>query len=276
MNRLCGSLGNDPPEVCQQPLAVLEGFLRFLGFVLEGHLQTFVDVAGHLEAFADNGGVELDLREDRRVGMEEHLGAAAAGRTGLLRWPKGISLLESLLPLGPVASDCGNELFRQRVDDAGADAVQTAGRLVTAVVELPTGVQDRKNHLKRTLLTGGMPINRNTPPIVLDGDRRTVLVKGHPDGRGMTIHRLVYRVVQDFPHKVVESGGADTANIHTWTPPNGLQTLENRDVFCGVRHQNRQIVPKRRRKYEGRVPGTSIAPQPLGIKRPRRVEQNLT
>ena len=71
-----------------------------------------------------------------RVGTEEHRRPGAARRPELLQAADGLALLEAHLPLGAVAADRGDELLRQRVDDAGADAVETAGRLVVARVEL--------------------------------------------------------------------------------------------------------------------------------------------
>ena len=57
---------------------------------------------------------------------------AAARRADLLERADRLPLLEPHLPLRAVAPDGGDELLRQRVDDAGADAVQAAGGLVVA------------------------------------------------------------------------------------------------------------------------------------------------
>src|SRR5262245_29651399 len=50
----------------------------------------------------------------------------------------------------------------------------------------------------------------------------------------MAVHRLVDGVVENFPDEVVKPGRANTADIHARTLANGLETLENGDVFRGV------------------------------------------
>src|SRR5262245_35632746 len=50
----------------------------------------------------------------------------------------------------------------------------------------------------------------------------------------MAVHRLVDRVVENLPDEVVKPGGAHAADIHTRPLANGLETLEDGDVFGGV------------------------------------------
>ena len=89
-------------------------------------------------------GVELDLA-GRSVGSgrKKTVVPRAARRAELLERADRLPLLEPLLPLRAVALDRRDQLLRQRVDDAGADAVQAAGGLVAAVLELAAGVQRR-------------------------------------------------------------------------------------------------------------------------------------
>ena len=59
---------------------------------------------------------------------------------------------------------------------------------------------------------------------------------------GVAVHRLVHRVVEDFPHQVVQAGAADAADVHAGALADGLEPLENGDVFgCVVR--TLRIVP---------------------------------
>ncbi len=115
--------------------------------------------------------------KDGRVRPEEHRRAGAARRAGLLQRANHRALLEAHLPLRAVAPDRRDELLRQRVDDAGADAVQAAGGLVVAGLELSAGVQRRKDDLERAFLRLRMLVDRNSAAIVGDGDRRPVLVQ---------------------------------------------------------------------------------------------------
>ena len=153
------------------------------------------------------GRVELDLREDRRVGPEEHGRAGAARRAELLHGRCRLALLEPLLPLRAVALDGGDQLLRQRVDDAGADAVEAAGGLVVALLELPAGVEHREDHLERALLRLRVLVHRDAAPVVRDGDGGAVGVKRHRDVRCVAVHRLVDGVVEDLPDEMVQPGG---------------------------------------------------------------------
>ena len=105
-------------------------------------------------------GVEFDLREDLRIGLEEHRRAGAARRADLLQAAGRLALLEGHLVLMTVALHRGDQLARQRVDDAGADAVQAAGRLVVAGLELAAGMEHREDHFERALLGLRMHVDR--------------------------------------------------------------------------------------------------------------------
>jgi hypothetical protein len=122
----------------------------------------------------------------------------------------------------------------QRVDDAGSDAVQSSGGLVVAGLELAPCVKDGEDDLQGTLLRGRMLIDRNTPAVVLDGDRRAVGVQRDRDVRGVPVHHLIDRVVEDFPDEMVKPARPDTADEHPGTFADGLQPLQDRDVFRGV------------------------------------------
>src|SRR5918993_1028299 len=110
------------------------------GLVLERHFDAAMQVAGDFEPLANDLRVEFHLRENRRVGPEEHRRAAAAGGPRFLQRATGLSLLEAHLPLRAIAANRGHQLARQRIDDAGADSVKTAGGLVVAALELAAGV----------------------------------------------------------------------------------------------------------------------------------------
>ena len=59
-----------------------------------------------------------------------------------------------------VAADLGDQALAERVDDAGADAVQAAGHLVGVVVELAAGVERGEDHLERALAGLGVDVDR--------------------------------------------------------------------------------------------------------------------
>ena len=109
--------------------------------VVERESDAPVDVARDLEPVANHGRVELDLREDDRVRVEEHRRAAAACGPDLFHRAQRLSLAEPLLPQEAVALHGRNELFRKRVDDAGSHSVEP-GCAILAAVE--AGSMDRR------------------------------------------------------------------------------------------------------------------------------------
>ena len=60
----------------------------------------------------------------------------------------------------------------------------------------------------------------------------------HGDGRGVAVHGLVDRVVEDLPDQVVQAGRADAADVHAGALADGLEAFEDGDVFGGVAHEN--------------------------------------
>ena len=116
--------------------------------------------------------------------------------------------------------------FGKRVDDARADAVQTAGDLVAPAAELAAGVQDGENDLKRRPSGLRLNIDGNAAPVIHNGDG-VALVDRHADLRAVAGKRLVDGVVHDLIDQVVQAAGAGRADIHARTLAHGFQTLEN-------------------------------------------------
>jgi hypothetical protein len=47
----------------------------------------------------------------------------------------------------------------------------------------------------------------------------------------MAIHGLVDAVVEDFPDEMVQASGPDAADVHTRSFSNGLQALQDGNIF---------------------------------------------
>ncbi len=225
---------DDLLEVIDEALRVLERRLLLRRLVVEHDLDAFVQKAGDLEPILDDLGLELDLREDGGVGPEVHRRPCASCGAQFLQRPDRLALLEPHLPLRAVALDGGDELFRQRVDDARADAVKAAGGFVTAVLEFSAGMKHGEDRFERALLRLRMLVDRRSAPVVFNRDRRTVGVERHADVGGVAVHRLVDGVVEDFPDEVMQPRRPDTADVHAGPFPDRLETLEDGDVFCCV------------------------------------------
>src|SRR5687767_7079364 len=106
------------------------------------------------------------------------------------------------------------------------------------MIELAACMEHGEDHFHRAFLAWAVLIDRYAAPIVLDRDRRTALMEGHPDAGGVTIHRLVYRVVEDLPGEVMEAAAADAADVHSGPATNRVEPFENRDVFRCICHLN--------------------------------------
>ena len=178
--------------------------------------------------------VVIEVLEDLRIGR------VGDGRSGPARW---LSLLDGALGLAAavvlnvslaVAADLGGQALAQRVDDAGADAVQPAGHLVGIVIELAAGVERGENHLERALAGLGMAVDGDAAAVVGHRHRLAVGVERHDDPGRVPVHHLVDGVVDDLPEQVMKAGLVDAADIHARPAPNGLEALEHRDRFCGI------------------------------------------
>ena len=187
-----------------------------------------------LEPLGDQGGVVIQLLEDLRIGR------VSDGRAGP---PRRLSFLDGALRLAAavalnkclaVAANLGDQALAQGVDDAGADAVQSAGHLVGVVIKLAAGVERGEDHFERALAGLGMAVDRDAAAVIGHRHRLAVGVQRHDDPRGVPVHHLVDGVVDDFPEQVVKARLVDAADVHARPAPNGLQALEHRDRFCRV------------------------------------------
>ena len=103
--------------------------------------------------------------------------------------------------------------------------MQPAGDLVGVVIELAAGVQGREDHLERALAGLGMNVDRDAAAVVGHRHRLAVGVERHDDPRGVAVHHLVDRVVDDFPEQVMKAGLVDAADVHARPAPDGLEAL---------------------------------------------------
>jgi hypothetical protein len=174
--------------------------------------------------------------------MEGDAGAAAVGGADGLDRGDGVAALEADGVGLALAPDVEGEAIAERVDDRDADAVQAAGDLVRAVVELAAGVQDREDDDRGVdgLAADLHRTGRDAAAVVLDRDR-VVGVDEHLDRVAVASESLVDRVVDDLEDHLVEAGAvAGVADVHARPLAHGLQALEHRDrvgvvVFRGLR-----------------------------------------
>ena len=105
-------------------------------------------------------------------------------------------------------------------------------------------MERREDDFERALLRLRVLVDRNAAAVVRNRDRAAVFVQRDDDVRGVAVHRLVDRVVENLPDEVVEAGAADAADIHARPLADRLEPLEDGDVFrcVGRRHSVQVIV----------------------------------
>ena len=99
--------------------------------------------------------------------------------------------------------------------------MQAAGNLVSAAAEFSSGVQNGKDDLH-----GGDPrlllnIHRDAPPVVRHGNR-IIRVDLHVNLMTEPGQRLVYGIVYNLIHQVMESPRGGAADVHAGTFPDRL------------------------------------------------------
>ena len=151
------------------------------------------------------------------------------------------------------AADAHPHLFRERVHDRGAHAVQTAARLIGAVIELAARVQGRHDDaLRRDALP--MHLDRNAAAVVPHGTG-TVLLEDNVNLAAVARKMFIDRIVHDLVNQVIQRLLPDAADVHARTLSDRFETLQHGDavriVLC-LCHLS-SLAPRKRRKKETEV-----------------------
>ena len=172
---------------------------------------------------------EIDGLEHRRIRLEGDACTPFLGGARFLERRQGLAALVGLLVHLAVALDLDLEVFRQGIDDGQPDAVQAAGDLVGALVELAAGVQLGEHDLGGRQLLGGVDVNGNAAAVVDHGDA-VVDVDGDLDAVALAGERLVDGVVDDLIDEMMETPLGGVSDVHAGALPDGFQPLENLDL----------------------------------------------
>ena len=183
------------------------------------------------------------LPEDLRVGMEAHAGAAAVGRgTDRFELRRRNASRETLAVQHLAARDFHLQHVRQGVDDAHADAVQSARGLIDLGVEFAARMQHRHDHFECGFLRKfRVGIDRNAAPVVGHTDRAIVLKLDLDEAR-MARDRLVHRIVDDLGEEMMHRLLIRAPDIHAGATADGLEPLEDFDRGSGVAELARRPV----------------------------------
>ena len=217
------------PDERLEPAFEIERALAIVPFVGERDPDPLREVGGLAEPLAD--------QLERILGRLEHLGIGEKARrrpspgplgTDLPDRGRGLAARVLLRPDELVARRFDAHPRREGVDDADADAVQSARHLVAAVAELGAGMEDGMDDFERVLARGVLA-HRHSASVVLDDDD-AVLLDRDRDRVGLAGHRLVDRVVDDLPDEVMQASFVRRADVHARPLPDGLETLEDLDA----------------------------------------------
>ena len=151
----------------------------------------------------------------RRTDDVYALGDSAAGELHLIYFAVPVYL--HLEPLG------------QSVDDRCADAVQTAGDLISPAAELAARVQYCEHDLKRALAGLFLYIDGDASAVIAHADNVALFYR-HGDAGAEARQSLVDGVVDDLIHKVMQTRQRGRAYIHTRALSYGLKSLKDLDL----------------------------------------------
>ena len=203
-------------------------------FIDQGDLESLVQ-EGHLAETSLQGQVVIDrgLPEDLGIGPKRDRRSRMGGRADLVELLLRLAVIERNLVLLAIATHLNDDARGKRVDDRDADAVKTAGDLVTATAELTAGMKDGQNDFDRRDLLFGMLVHGNAATVVNDGDG-VVFMDGDVDGCAVTGKRFVDRVVDDLVHQVMQAARAGRADVHARTLTHRFQAFENLNLLATV------------------------------------------
>ena len=117
------------------------------------------------------------------------------------------------------------EPIGQGVDALRADAMETAGILISPLAEFAAGVEIRQHQFDRRDAELRVHVDRNPAPVVRDRNR-AIDVDRNLDPAAIAGEVLVDRVVENFENAMVETAFVWVADIHPGPLADGFQTLE--------------------------------------------------
>jgi len=218
--------GDDPPFVKELALAIDS-------LVDQGDLDPGIQKGQLAQAVREDVVAELRLLENRIVRLEGDRGPPALGLADLLQGGIRNAADVGLRIHAAVASDLQIQRNGKRVHHGDADAVETAGYLITVVGKLGPGMEPRKRHFRRRNPLRLMHVHRYAAPVVFD--QHAVIHPDLDDNRiAKTGGRLINAVVHHLVDQMMEAIFPGRPDIHGRTLPDRLQTFQHLDAVGSV------------------------------------------
>ena len=120
--------------------------------------------------------------------------------------------------------------------------MQAAGDLVALAAELAAGVELRQHDRQRRQALLRHDVDRDARTVV-DHRHGVVRMNGHVDRVSTSSERLVDRVVHHLVDEMMKPSRARRADVHARPQPDGLEALENGDVFGGISSLSHEKSP---------------------------------
>ena len=173
------------------------------------------------------------MQEDAAVGLERDASTILVRLAHHRHWVQRLAALVFLTEYLTLTVDLSCQMCRQCVDAAHADAVQTAGDLVGALVELTACMEHRQNDFQgRTLL------------LLVHARGDTTTIVEHADGVtfqniycnpiAIASHGLVDRVVNYFVNQVMQAPEMNVADVHGRAFAHCLKAFQNLNLIGTV------------------------------------------
>ena len=197
--------------------------------VAEREADAFVQV-GQLAQTAGEDIIVIDKdREDFLVGFERDDGTRIRGLAYDLdiveRLALGILLLEDLA----FAVDFGGQVGGQGVHAGNTDTVQATGNLVAVLAEFAARVQHGKHHFQGTALF--LLVHAGGDAAAIVGNRYGIVgIDGNDDVVAIAGECLIDRIVHYLIHQVVQTAGADVADVHGRALAHRFESFQNLDT----------------------------------------------
>jgi len=176
--------------------------------------------------------VETQFRfgKDERVRLEGNPSSPAGG---FPRHPQGGNGIPPGIGLGihlPVPADFHIEEFTQSVHHRHPHAMKTSRNLVGGIVEFPSCVELRHDHLDGRAILLFVDIHGDSPAVVVHGDG-SVQMNLNADAVAKPCHGFVDAVVHHFIHQVMKPLGSYVSDIHGRAHANRAESLQNRNLL---------------------------------------------
>ena len=111
--------------------------------------------------------------------------------------------------------------------------MQAAGYFISPAAEFAAGMKNCENYLYGRKSCFFLDIDRNSTAVIHYRDR-IILINLHFDLITIAGQGLIYRIVHDLIHKVVEAPHRSTSNIHTGTFTDRLQPFQYLYLICTI------------------------------------------